>query len=79
MSCTAISSTHPVDAVAGIYRDLGLPFSDAARSCIARHVAAHPRGSRKPHRYDLGEEDRIKRERAAFERYEAFFGVPREI
>lgn len=69
----------PLAAVAGIYADLGMPFSEAAREAIAAHLAAHPRGSRKAHSYAIGEEDRIARERAAFARYEEYFKVPRDI
>jgi hypothetical protein len=68
----------PLAAVAGIYRDLGLAFSADARDAIGAHLAAHPRGSRKPHRYAIGEEKRIAGEREAFARYEAYFKVPRE-
>lgn len=69
----------PIAAIAGIYRDLGMPFSEGAREAIAAHLAAHPRGSRKAHRYAIGEEERIARERAAFARYEEYFKVPRDI
>ena len=69
----------PIAAIAGIYRDLGMDFSQAARDAIATHLAAHPRGSRKPHRYAIGEEDRIARERQAFARYEEYFKVPRDF
>lgn len=69
----------PIAAIAGIYQDLGMELSDAARNAIAAHLAAHPRGSRKAHRYSIGEEDRIARERKAFADYEAYFRVPREI
>lgn len=68
----------PLAAIAGIYRDLDMPFSTAARQAIAAHLEAHPRGSRKPHRYAIGEEDRIAREREAFARYESHFKVPRD-
>jgi Sulfotransferase family len=68
----------PLAAVAGIYRDLGLAFSADARDAIGAHLTAHPRGSRKPHRYAIGEEKRIAGEREAFARYEAYFKVPRE-
>jgi hypothetical protein len=68
----------PLAAIAGLYRDLGIPFGDAARAAIAAHLDAHPRGSRKPHRYAIGEEDRIARERQAFAAYEAYFKVPRD-
>lgn len=69
----------PIAAIAGIYNDLGMVFSDAARDAISAHLAAHPRDGRKAHRYSIGEEDRIARERKAFADYEAYFRVPREI
>lgn len=68
----------PLAAVAGIYHDLGMEFTDTAHNAITAHLAAHPRGSRKPHRYSVGEEERIARERKAFERYESYFRVPRD-
>lgn len=68
----------PIAAIEGLYRDLGMDFTDAARAAIAAHLAAHPRGERKPHRYAIGDEDRIARERQAFARYEAYFKVPRD-
>lgn len=69
---------NPLKAIEAIYRDLGMTFSPAACEAIAAHLAAHPRGARKPHHYAIGEEDRIARERGAFARYEAYFKVPRE-
>lgn len=68
----------PLAAVAAIYRDLGMEFSEGAREAISGHLARHPRGSRKPHRYTIGEEERIAQERKAFADYEAWFKVPRE-
>jgi Sulfotransferase family len=69
----------PLAAVQGIYRDLGMEFSDGARAAIQAHLDAHPREARRPHRYSVGEEDRIARERQAFERYETWFKVPRDL
>ena len=68
----------PLAAVEQIYRDLGMAFTADARAAISAHLAAHPRGSRKPHVYSVGEEARIAREREAFARYEAYFKVPRD-
>lgn len=68
----------PLATVAQLYADLGMDFTAAARDAVAAHLAAHLRGERKPHRYAIGEEDRIARERAAFARYESYFQVPRD-
>jgi len=43
----------PVVAVEALYDGLGLELSGAAHDAMTAYVAAHPRGSRGEHRYDL--------------------------
>ncbi len=70
--------SDPLETIVAIYRDFGMVFGEPAREAISAHLAAHPRGSRQVHRYAIGEKVHIARERKAFERYEAYFKVPRE-
>lgn len=70
--------SDPVEAIAKIYLDLGMAMSQPARDAISAYLAAHPRGSRKAHQYSIGDDERIARERQAFQRYESYFKVPRE-
>jgi hypothetical protein len=43
----------PVATVGAMYEGLGLELSDAAHSAMTAYVAAHPKGSRGEHHYDL--------------------------
>lgn len=69
----------PVATVAAAYAHFGLTLGEPARTAIAAHLAAHPRASRPPHRYQDGDPARIDDERTMFARYERYFRVPREI
>ncbi|WP_169799458.1 sulfotransferase family protein [Novosphingobium lentum] len=69
----------PVAAIAEAYAYFGLKLGEPARAAITAHLAANPRESRPEHRYDQGEAGRIAQERTLFDRYERYFGVPREI
>lgn len=69
----------PLGALERTYAQIGVPLSDAARSAITAHFAAHPQSRRKAHRYDAGAAARIAEERKHFARYQDYFGVPSEL
>lgn len=69
----------PVATLAAAYAQFGLTLGGPSRTEIAAHLAAHPRDSRPPHRYQDGDPARIDDERTMFARYERYFRVPREI
>lgn len=70
---------NPDTIIATAYAHFGLTLGQPARAAITAHLAAHPRSSRPPHRYDDGGATRVDEERAMFARYESYFRVPREI
>lgn len=69
----------PLDTVASVYRQCGMPFSDDARQRIESYIAAKPKGKFGAHRYHspvgTPEETRL---RALFKRYQDYFNVPNE-
>jgi hypothetical protein len=67
-----------VGTVAKIYDYYGLDFTSETRKAISDYVTAHPRTKRPAHRYAIGSEEQIRAERAAFKRYQDYFGVPNE-
>ena len=71
--------SRPLDALAGLYRALGLDFSPEARAAAAHYLEHKPRGKFGQNVYDVGERERIARERTLFERYQRFHGVPNEV
>jgi Sulfotransferase family len=71
--------SDPAATIAAAYAHFGLTLGVPAREAIVAHLAAHPRSSRPPHRYEDGDASRIDEERAMFTRYENYFRVPREI
>jgi hypothetical protein len=71
--------TDPLQTVAGIYSNFGIPFTPDRHAAIAGYIKAHPRTARPAHRYDTGDDQLVTAERAAFARYQAHFNVPSEI
>jgi hypothetical protein len=69
----------PIDTVAGIYKQLDLPFSDAVADAMQRHLSENPQGAHGSHSYsfaDLGLDPTTERTR--FDRYQRYFSVPVE-
>jgi hypothetical protein len=69
----------PLDALAALYRELRLDFPPEARAAVASHLEHKPRGKFGQNVYEVGERERIVRERTLFERYQRFHGVPDEV
>lgn len=72
--------SDPLETVAGIYRELGLPFTDAARDAIADEIRRRPRGGygRNTYRFEEHGIDPAA-ERQRFRPYTDAFGVALEV
>ena len=68
----------PPDALSALYGRLNMDFTAAAKKAAAEYLEHKPSGKFGRNVYDLGEQERITRERALFARYQAFHGVPDE-
>jgi Sulfotransferase family len=68
----------PVATAEKLYRELGIPFTPAAREAMDGYVRKHPRESRPAHQYGTGDLARIAEERKLFERYQRRFNVKSE-
>ena len=68
----------PPDALAALYGRLNMDFTAAAKKAAAEYLEHKPSGKFGRNVYELGEQERITRERALFARYQAFHGVPDE-
>jgi hypothetical protein len=69
----------PLQVVEEIYARCGRTLSVAGRGAMQHYMDEYPRISRPTHAYDVGPKELIARERVAFRRYQAYFGVPDEV
>lgn len=69
----------PLAALERTYAQIDIELGDEGRKAIETYFAENPQSERKPHRYDVGDRERIAAERAHFARYQEYFGVPSEI
>lgn len=70
---------QPQETLARLYQQMGLPFSEQARSNVLSYLAEKPQGRFGQHQYSVGERDQIAREREIFVRYQQFHHVPDEV
>lgn len=63
--------------IAALYAHFDIPFDEAARQAMALYLARNPREARPKHRLDITPED-LGASRAAFARYQSFFGIADE-
>lgn len=70
--------SDPAQALAKVYDQIGLPFTDSARASMEAYLAAKPKAKFGKHKYSIGEQEEIARKREFFARYQAYFGVPHE-
>lgn len=68
----------PPDALSALYGRLNMDFTAAAKKAAAEYLEHKPSGKFGRNVYELGEQERITRERALFARYQAFHRVPDE-
>ena len=71
---------NPFDTIAGVYKHLGLEFSEEARSAMSAHLTGNPsdKHGKHEHRFeDLGLD--LDEERARVKEYQEYFGVPSEV
>lgn len=69
----------PLSVVEQIYSAFGIDLSTRARVAMAEHLERDKRSRRPAHQYDLGSDEEIQLERAAFTAYQQYFGVEDEI
>ncbi|GGD84735.1 sulfotransferase family protein [Croceicoccus mobilis] len=71
--------SDPLGALESTYAQIGISLGDEGRKAIHDHFAQNPQSQRKPHRYDVGDRERIARERPFFAEYQDYFSVPSEL
>ncbi|GAB3377822.1 sulfotransferase [Spongiibacter taiwanensis] len=69
----------PLSTVDKIYDYFDLPMSGEERGVIAKYLADNPRENRPPHKFDMGSDEQIARERELFKRYQDYFHIPNEV
>jgi hypothetical protein len=72
-------SERPIEALKQLYGDLGLTWTAEAQRRIAGYLGSKPKGVFGAHRYATGDDAAIREERALFQRYQRYFGVPNEV
>jgi len=70
--------TEPIDALAKIYTQLGLEFSDQSSRRMRQYLANKPKEKFGKHEYSVGEAQEILIKREFFARYQEYFKVPDE-
>jgi Sulfotransferase family len=68
----------PVEAISSMYSDLGMELTAEGRAGMQRYMEEHPRDNRPPHRFSVGSDEAVARERKAFQRYQEYFAIPYE-
>lgn len=69
---------HPLEALHKVYRQIGLPLDSEVERRMVHYLEDKPQGKFGAHRYGMGESDEVRRKRACFQRYQAYFDVPDE-
>ena len=68
----------PVGTAAKIHDYFQLPFSEDSREVLEEYMRQNPRTKRPPHQVSPETRAAVDRDRAAFRRYQDYFGVPDE-
>ncbi|HEY1701362.1 MAG TPA: sulfotransferase [Trebonia sp.] len=69
----------PMGTIERIYQALGVEMIPEGHACMERYIKDNARSNRPAHTYEFGSDEVVSRERAAFTRYQEYFGVPDEI
>jgi hypothetical protein len=69
----------PLAVVEAIYAKCGRVVSEEGRRAMQKFMDDYPRAARPAHRYEVGSNELIDKERQAFKRYQEYFGVPDEV
>ena len=80
--CNVQYSDFMKDAVKvaeSIYDYFGLEMSEEAHQCMTKYMQAYPRSSRPKHKYQMGNEEKIRQERKFYRRYQEYFSVSNEV
>ncbi|MFA5524879.1 MAG: sulfotransferase [Tissierellales bacterium] len=68
----------PVGTAATIHEFFDLPFSSDSRATLEQYMRDNPRDNRPPHKVSPETRASVDRERAVFQRYRDYFGIPDE-
>lgn len=68
----------PEEALAGLYKQMGMKLEDDARSAMRGYLDGKPKGKFGVHLYEVGEDAEIQRQRELYRRYQTRFDVPNE-
>jgi len=68
----------PIGTVAGLYQYFGIEFTPTARDALQSYLDNNPRESRPAHKLHTVPDEETKGRRAAFRRYQEYFGVASE-
>jgi hypothetical protein len=69
----------PIETVKAMYVHFGLPLSTRGLAGMEQYVRDNPRTARPKHEYAVTQDPAaVARERAAFARYQQYFGIPNE-
>jgi hypothetical protein len=68
----------PLGTAAKIHEYFHLPFNAESRKALDAYVRQHPRTERPPHKISPETRASVDKDRAAFKRYQDYFGVPEE-
>lgn len=72
--------SDPVAAVNKLYTQWGIPFSDEFAKKIREYIDAKPKGKHGSHSYSFADTGlSIEEERAKYNEYQSYFGVPSEL
>ena len=66
-------------AIERAYGDIGLSFTEEAKSAVSGRLASRPQGGHGKHEYARADESVIAEERRKYRRYQEYFGVPDEV
>lgn len=68
----------PMGSVDAAYQHFGITLGESGKQGIKDYLGAHPRDARQPHRFSPGSAEDIAAAREAYQRYQAYFGIPNE-
>jgi len=69
----------PMAIVSHIYDYLGIEMTEEGRHAMSKYMSENPRSSRPVHKYNAGDPEQIKIERAAYKKHQDYFNVPSEV
>lgn len=68
----------PEEAIAGLYDRMGMRLEPDAVAAMRSYIASKPKGKFGVHKYAVGEDEEVRRQRTLYSRYQERFAVPDE-